>query len=818
MLFAFLIRFSFFLTIGILFLTGCSQGQSPVEDQPSTVITQNGQSLLLSTPFVGDETAAKNPAPQPVRVQIATESVDGWLVPLEKILRFPVDLKEGWKLTFRLGIVAGPYTPVFPGMLSPVTPAVPSGDNRPPSPAALLPPSGNPPPTLIPPSDPNGGHAAVLPAPGELTLRVEFISTSPDGEPEGQPAIIYESSADDLAKSAQGWFLVDLPLDEVAPAEGELRFIADGPKAGSPDFQVVWGQPALYAPREGPYRNVLLIGIDTLRADAISPLGGRPEVTPNIQAFSQGATVFTQAHSQAPWTLPSFASLITGVMPSRAIATNSGHNIPPNLDTIGELALSAGLATCTVCSSPWLGNQGSGFQQGSENFIYLGEQTAQVQIEAAMEFIDRSQGIGRDWFCFVHLMDPHTPYSPPGQFVNQLCDSDYTGDYKSSYPGGVWANGVLKPSPKEIDHERCLYDCEVANVDSALQGLFEYLSEKGLTEDTLIILCSDHGEEFNEHGGFEHGETQYEEQVHVPLIIKGPGFPAGKRIDDGVANLDILPTILRYLGVAEAEAIGGIPLQTIVSGENQGNGLILGEESMNESGIMYSLSWPYKCILNYKTEESTLYDLGDDPGETKDVSAAYPEEKTEMLAALGMLIRPETSAIHVWITGYENKNHRFAGKIQVPGGIEQVQTYLFDPGDTYTVNGDILDFSISSLINQPPGSDPLNPHRLFLFPLMIKHLMITPSPGSESVEVSVTVDGEISDSRFYPFGNKTVNSTGSASVGLDDFPMVPVIPRPEGSIPDSFILWGTRGTMSDEPAVALDPETLEQLRALGYLN
>jgi arylsulfatase A-like enzyme len=662
--------------------------------------------------------------------------------------------------------------------------------------------------------------STALPEFGDLSLKVEFAPTGQDGKPRGQPSIIYELPTEDFTKCMQEWLLVDLPLDEIAPSKGELRFVADGPKAGSEDFQVLWGQPALYVPRRESHKNVLLIGVDTLRTDAISPTGGKSEITPNIQAFSEGATVFTQAHSQAPWTLPSFASIITGLMPSKAIEAEMGQLISKRTTTVGEYLLPEGLATYTVCSSPWLG-PGSGFQQGMEGFSFLPKPTAQIQVEAAMKFIDRSQEMGRDWFCFIHLMDPHTPYQPPERYISLLCDTGYSGEYPTSYLGGVWETGDKKPSQEEIDHERCLYDCEVANVDSALQDLFRLLDEKGLTKDTLIIFCSDHGEEFNEHGGFEHGKTQYEEQVHVPLIVKGPGFPAGRRIDDSVANLDILPTIFRYLGIAQPESIGGIPLQDTINGENKNNQVIFGEETLNDTGLVYSLTWPFKCILDYTTEESTFYNLVNDPGETKDVSTDNPEGKAALLAALDMLIRPETSSFHIWVTGYENKDHRFAGKIRVPGGIEKVQTFLFDPGDTYTVSGDTLDFNISSLVNQPLGSDELAPHGILphrFLPRPIKHLVITPSPGSDSIDVSVTVDGEISDRRFFPFGNKTMDSSGSAILSLDDFPMVPTLPTPGDNGPDSFILWGVRGTHSEEPPTELDPETLEQLRALGYLG
>ncbi len=811
--FLFFCRHAVLLIPGILLIVGCTSNPPSSVGKETAVPSRFVQSLLLSTPMVGDETTARNPVPLPGRVQLGDESVEGWLVPPEKILRFGVDLKEGYRLSFRLGIVAGPYISMFSELRPPGM-----GMPGPGTGGAPVPPVGTAFP--VPPESPSApptGSAPALPSPGEVTLRVEYISAGRDGKLEGEPSVIYELSTEDFNKCTQEWLPVDLPL-EIAPSKGEIRFIADGSKAGSVDFQVVWGQPAIYIPQRESHRNVLLIGVDTLRADAISPLGGRPEVTPNIQVLSDEGTLFTRAHSQAPWTLPSFASIVTGLMPSKAIAAEMGQSIPRKLTTVGEYLLPEGLATYTVCSSPWLGNPRSGFQQGMEGFSLLAEPTAQIQVEAAKEFIGRSGEMGRDWFCFIHLMDPHTPYSPPEQHVDLLCDAEYSGEYPTSYPGNVWDTGEKKPSQEEIEHERCLYDCEVANVDSAVQDLLGFLDEQGMTEDTLIIFCSDHGEEFSEHGGFEHGKTQYEEQVHVPLIVKGPGFPADERVEEGVANLDILPTILRYLGIAQPASLAGVPLQDIVNGGSKRSRVIFGEEALNNSGLIYSMAGPYKCILDFKTEESALYDLADDPGETKDASAGSPKERAALMGALGMLIRPETSAIHVWVTGYEQRDHEFAGEITVPGGIERVQTHLFDPGDTYAVSGDTLSFTISSFVNQPLGPDNLKPHGGGIIPAPIKHLVITPSPGSGSVDVSVTVDGGISGDRFYPYGNNAANSSGSASIGLDDFPMSAALPTGQGPPTDCLIVWGVRGTLSEEPPTELDPETIEQLRALGYLN
>jgi arylsulfatase A-like enzyme len=802
-------RRAIFLIPGILLLIGCSN--PPVSsDRNAPVPSRNSQSLLLSTPFIGEETTVRNPAPQPVRVQLGDESVEGWLAPSEKVLRFPVDLKDGCKLSFRLGIAAGPYRPVSSEM---------------PPPGMRVPPPGRG-GTPVPPSGPSTEHSltvvpqtvsTALPEFGDLSLKVEFAPTGQDGKPRGQLSIVYELPAEDFTKATREWLLVDLPLDEIAPSKGELRFVADGPRAGSEDFQVLWGQPALHVPRREAHRNILLIGVDTLREDAISPLGGRPEVTPNIQAFSENATVFTQVHAQAPWTLPSFASIVTGLMPSRAVVMGVSSTLSENNKTVGGYLLPEGLSTFTVCSSPWLGNENSGFQQGMEGFSFIETATAQLQVAAAMKFIARSEEMDRDWFCFVHLMDPHAPYEPPEKYIEQFCDPDYKGRYPTNSPVGAWDN-VEQPSQEEIDHERCLYDCEVANVDSALQDLFDFLDEKGITEDTLIIFCSDHGEEFNEHGGFEHGRTHYEEQVHVPLIVKGPGFPARKRVDTCVANLDILPTILRYLDIAQPGSLGGVPLQDTLVNENKNDRVVMGEETMRGTPLIYSMQWPYKCILNYNTGESKLFDLVNDPGETVDVGSAHIENSNTLRTALGLLMRPANTAIHVWISGYEQEEHKFTGSIKIPGGIDKVQTFLFDSEDKYSVSGDTLEFSISSLVNQRPGMDNLMPRGVTIPHLPLKHLVITPLSEAETIEASVMVDGAVSPDRFFPFGNMTAEPSGSATVNIASYPMIPAIPQGRESISDSLIIWGVLGTHTDKPPAELDPQTLEQLKALGYVN
>ncbi len=761
----------------------------------------SAQSLLLCTPLIGDEASVRQTAPTPSALTIGTESVNGWLVPPERVLTFPVQLTRDSRLSMRIGIGMGlSRSNHVPG-------AMPRGRGHGPP----LPPR----PEDMPPPD-AGMQPVRPPGPNDLGLRVEF---TPDGGAESR--VVYQLPPEDVPGCLQAWLTVDTSLAQPGPVRGELEFVASGPLAGNPGTQVLWGQPSIYEPVSRPHRNVLLIGVDTLRADAVSPCGARPEVTPNLQRFSESATLFKQARSQAPWTLPSFASVITGLMPAKAGATGISRSIPDRTSTLGEMVLPYGYATFTVCSTPWLGNPTSGFQQGMETLAFLVEPTAQIQVARAEEFI--SDSMHRDWVCFIHIMDPHAPYEPPEQYRKELCDPNYKGDFPSGYEGG---DVRLQPSVVSVEEEirqiRNLYDAEVANVDAAMADLFAFLDENGLTDETLIIFCSDHGEEFYEHDGYGHGFTQYDEVVHVPLVIRGAGFPEGLQLDTSVANTDILPTILRFLEIPQPRELMGLPLQEVVAnGDEMSERAVCGEETARQEGnpLVYSLRWPYKCIAGLISKEVVLYDLAADPMETTDVQADHPEQLAGLAKDIATLVRPQQSAFHCLIAiNPLEPPHTFTGTLRIPGGIQSVQTYFFGPADSYSITGDSLSFSILTSLDQTAGLDLTQSPGISLPAMPIKHLVIVPSPGASAMEATVLMDGAVEEGRFFPYGTNVPQPSGSASLQLDSFPLAPYLPAPEAQFPTSFFIWGARGSEEIDELHPMDPQTVEQLRALGYLG
>ena len=734
----------------------CTSACAPVEVVPPPP-PPPADSLLFHVPLIGDETEPRGNHPEPGHVLLGEISVDCWKTPPEARLRFPVELREGARFSFKLGAI-----------------------------------------TRVPIRI------------GDLTMRVEYLPDDPHpgrsstGDADTlQPAVLFQTTPVDTPQCFEAWYHVDVSLETFAPGRGELRFLTEGPLSGDPGLDILWGQPTIYYPDEMRQKNILLIGVDTLRRDALTPYGAPENVTPNLEAMTEFATTFNQARSQAPWTLPSFASMVTGRVPSEIGATIYTGVLPERANLISEVLLPEGYATATICSNTWLGNEQSGFHQGVEELWFRVEGLADVSVEQAKDFIARS--IDRDWFCFLHFIDPHAPYLPPAEFAELTVDPFYNGVYKESFGQiELWKSGDYMPPDEDIQHIFNLQRAEVSHVDSALGNLFAFLEENGELEDTLIIFAADHGEEFFEHGGFEHGHSQYDELVHMPLIVRGDGFPEGERIDTCVGNFDIFPTILTWLGMELPDDLDGVPLQDVIAGDVGNDRIIFGEDNTRGTLRKFCVQWPYKCILDYVTGDRMLFNLEDDPGETIDISGDDPELTRELTAAIVQAMVPDQTGFHIWITrGYSEGPHMFTGTLTVPGGIKKVYDFKLTDSDTYIVEGDTITFTIISA-TVGMGSN--------------KHLLILPEEGADTIDATIFVDGRIQNDRFYPYGSRMPEPSGSAVVSINDFPLGPSLPLSIEEYPAGCYIWGVRGYDREENRVELDEETQEQLRALGYVN
>ena len=740
------------VTLALAFLSGCI-GLGIERTRPD--ITP-ACSFLRVPPLTGDETEPRDPPPTTSRLVVAEESVEGWLSPEENVLRFPVDLRPNAHISLRIGAVAE----------VPVTE-------------------------------------------GDLVLRTEF---APGDDGRREAVTIFEASPKG-ANWTKDWLTYNAPIENVPPGKGELRFIVEGPLAGDPGIEILWGQPTIYYPEQRRHKNVLLIGIDTLRADGIEPYEGRDGVSPGLVAFAERATLFRQAWSQASWTLPSFASMLTGLYPSQIAPTATSCRIPPHATTISEMLLKLGYATGTVCGNPHLKESSSGIYQGMESFWYRLDASPHDSLMEARRFIQRAAN--RDWFCFLHIMDPHTPYRPPEAYVERFCDPAYDGEIGEAFTiAEEWWQLESPPRDEDVTHARNLYDGEIANLDTELNAFFAYMDQIGAMENTLVILASDHGEEFFEHGRFEHGHAHYDELVHVPLLVHGPGFGAGMDIDAPVANTDIVPTILEFVGTAVPPDLPGIPLQHVVLGRENGDRIIFGEGTIVRGcgHEKFAVEWPYKCILDFFTGQARLYDLVNDPGETVDISQSSADIASRLSREMALSLPPIRTMFLVYFLGYaDERDHVFEGTFTLPGGVKHAQAPFGatpSPEDSTELDGNTITFRITYLRNAR---------------YKFKGFMIIPEDGADRFEATLRLDGGPPGERFFPYGDATPCPDGAASASIYDFPWPARMSADASKSPVACYVIGIQGVDPEElrefvDTAQVDPETLEQLRALGYVN
>jgi arylsulfatase A-like enzyme len=305
----------------------------------------------------------------------------------------------------------------------------------------------------------------------------------------------------------------------------------------------------------------LLLTVDTLRADTIDRLASR-----HLGAFFEESVVFERARASAPWTKPSFATIMTGTTPLVHRTTRRGVKLPRNLDTLAELLQERGFRTGAVASNSHLA-PGSGFSRGFEHYDFqfgreplghspgarllslFGPSTLTERItERSIEWLE-THALER-FFLWVHYLDPHLPYEPP---LQHQPEGDATGRVDSRFHAMADVRvGRFVPDADEKERIRALYAGEVDYIGAEIAHLLQRLEDlRG--KDCLVVFTSDHGEEFWEHGAYEHGHSLVEEVIRVPLAVRLPNATAAARIPWAVSTVAIAPTILDTMGLSYGE-------------------------------------------------------------------------------------------------------------------------------------------------------------------------------------------------------------------------------------------------------------------------
>jgi arylsulfatase A-like enzyme len=384
--------------------------------------------------------------------------------------------------------------------------------------------------------------------------------------------------------------------------------------------------------------NVLLVVIDTLRADRLHCYGAPRRTSPHIDALAAQGVLFERAYAAAPWTLPAVASLLTATYPSwHGVRDSEGveSRLSEDSTTLPEVLQQAGYETRGYSSHPWISPQ-FGFGQGfaADAFRLLREgNTDSPKDDAAvtrhavrwLRGRPRANGQDRPFFLYLHYMGPHTPYAPRRREVEALLgrmpDRPSFSGWLAELPPERYYNELRRGAtdgrltPADRDYQLDLYDTEVSNVDRHLGRVLDTLAETGREQDTLVVVTADHGEAFLEHRSMGHADQLYPELLHVPWVMTWPGRAPG-RVAEPVHQVDVMPTILDIVGVPSAAALHGVSRAR--PGEPATGFAEASQPDPRRQMKLMRGRYSYIADLGDESRDE-LYDVGRDPGETRNL-------------------------------------------------------------------------------------------------------------------------------------------------------------------------------------------------------
>jgi arylsulfatase A-like enzyme len=384
-------------------------------------------------------------------------------------------------------------------------------------------------------------------------------------------------------------------------------------------------------PSDPSVPHVFFITIDTLRADHLGTYGYGGDTSPQIDAFASKATVFETALSQAPNTIPSILQIMTS-------RYGLPHKIHENQTSLADVMRASGYETVAIVDNPLFefDQDAHGLTKGFDRFfrnplldgevleqqLYKSNTPADV-ITAQANRLLNARANEKPLFMWLHYFDPHDPYAAPfaeseAGAHHRSSKSQFTGDIRRE---NFVKGGAPRPSADDIEHIVNLYDDEIRYVDASLGEFFARLKRDGLYDESLIILSSDHGESFGEHGVWMHGRSLYDSEIHIPLIVKLPHQSEGRRVSLPVQAIDIAPSIVDVLSLETSTHFDGMS----VFGESTEPAIVV----WLKNKVVRTKQWKLYETAN----EMMLFRIDVDPGETNNVASGHAAVIEELRAA-----------------------------------------------------------------------------------------------------------------------------------------------------------------------------------------
>lgn len=433
---------------------------------------------------------------------------------------------------------------------------------------------------------------------------------------------------------------------------------------------------------ETAVQNVLLVVLDATGAKHLKHEGAPRSYTPTIDGLAKLGTKFTHSVAVAPWTKPSVASILTGLMPSLHGVTTTGSKLSSGQITVAEILKEHGFATLGVTSHTFLSER-AGYSQGFDEFYQVNDQgnthsaiTSQLVSEKVISWI-KSKADKKRFFIMAHFFDPHFSFRhhPEFDLTSQLPNANIIRTKQS--PNATYRRKNVK-SQADLTLLRLLQAEEISYSDHHIGKIVAELKAHKLLDKTLVIVTADHGEEFWEHGALGHTSTLYDELLRIPLVVYSPLGKMNNLIETPVSQLDLLPTILDCLGITSTiQGLSGRSLKSIIDGE-QGNARNVRQlysevsykthKGVVEFNKISVFDQPWKLILDRNNRQYELYNLKVDPQEKINRVKEAKEVFERLAKLLEGLDQQHAQADSV-------KNTRKKGEIDYqPEEVEQLKT------------------------------------------------------------------------------------------------------------------------------------------------
>ena len=411
-----------------------------------------------------------------------------------------------------------------------------------------------------------------------------------------------------------------------------------------------------------PARNVVVLLIDTLRASKLQAYYPKTRVkTPTIDTFASEGTLFERSQSPENWTKPSVASVLTSLHPATHKTKQDASKLPKSALMLSEVYQQAGFKTASFIANGYVSNA-FGFDQGWDhytNYIREARNTNASNVFGEAEgWIEKNKD-GR-FFVYIQTIDPHVPYDPPAKFLEMYDSKPYNGQVQNRRTHLMLDDAKKNPNKyaftkRDKEHIEALHDGEISYHDEYFGKFLEKLQSLGLDKNTIVVVTSDHGEEFQEHGSWGHGHSVYQELLGVPLMFRWPGvIPGNTRIGPVVSTLDIGPTVLEATGVPVPDKFEGRSLLGFMRGDWPHGPYVAFSDFLDHRRVIRGGDW--KMIIRGNLSH-VIFDLGNDYW-----------EKTELDGSKQPIAQRYLRTLHGQFLGAQNRGHWLADSTGTPAG------------------------------------------------------------------------------------------------------------------------------------------------------